>query len=83
VNALVLSLRDELKAEHPRVKVGLVCPGPIATPWWDDAARGFRAADAPPPPARMLSAEAVAGACLSLLEQDASCNQERVVMDPA
>ena len=40
------------RAHSSRAQVGLVSPGPVATPWWEDAARGFRAADAPPPPAR-------------------------------
>ena len=42
INGLVLSLREELKNSHPQVKVGLVCPGPIATAWWDEFERGGR-----------------------------------------
>jgi len=83
VNGMVLSLREELKASAPQVKVGLVCPGPIATPWWDEPARGWRDATNPPPPTKMLSPESVATACLSLLHQDASSNIESIVLDPS
>ena len=82
INGLVLSLREELKNSHPQVKVGLVCPGPIATAWWDEFERGGRGADAPPKPAQMLSAESVARACMSLYEQDETSNLEQVVLEP-
>ena len=82
INGLVLSLREELKNSHPQVKVGLVCPGPIATAWWDEFERGGRGADAPPTPAQMLSAESVARACMSLYEQDETSNLEQVVLEP-
>ena len=61
----------------------LVSPGPIATPWWDEKARGGRAEDAPPPDVPFLSAEAVANACVAMLEQDPSMNVESVMLDAA
>ena len=72
VNGLVLSLRAELKASgHTHVKCGLICPAGVATPWWHDKARGFAAPDAPPPDtSKFLTPEAVANACVALLEQD-------------
>jgi len=85
VNGLVLSLRAELKASgHAHVKCGLVCPAGVATPWWEDPARCFRADDTPPPDtSKFLTPEAVANACISMLEQDASANVESVIMDAA
>lgn len=83
VNGLVLSLRQELKVAQSRVKVGLISPGPIATAWWDDPARGFGAPDTAPPPPKMLTAEAVAAACVSMMEQGDSSNMEEITLDPA
>merc|ERR1712232_417934 len=80
VNGLVLSVREELKVAHSHVKLGLVSPGAIATPWWDDSTRGFRASDAPPPPAQMLTPDAVASACISMMNQDRSSNIQEVFM---
>lgn len=82
VQGLVLSLRAELKAQHPHIKVGLVCPGAVATPWWDDPSRGYRAAGQPKPDS-LLAPEAVAAACIGLMEQHESANAEMVVIDPA
>lgn len=83
VNGLVLSLRAELKASgHTHVKCGLICPAGVATPWWHDPARGYAAADAPPPDtSKFLTPQAVASACVAMLEQDASSNVESVMMD--
>lgn len=83
VNGLVLSLRAELKASgHTHVKCGLVCPAGVATPWWEDKARGFTAPDAPPPDtSKFLKPEAVANACMAMLEQDSSSNAESVMLD--
>ena len=73
----------ELKASgHSHVKCGLVCPAAVATPWWDDASRGGRAADAPMADvSKFLTPEAVASACLGMLEQDPSANVESVMLD--
>ena len=83
VNGLVLSLRAELKAGgHSHVKCGLVCPAGVATPWWEDAARGFAAAGAPSvDTSKFLAPRAVADACVAMLEQDASSNVESVMLD--
>jgi len=83
LNGLVLSLRAELKAGgHSHVKCGLVCPAGVATPWWEDAARGFAAAGAPSvDTSKFLAPRAVADACVAMLEQDASSNVESVMLD--
>ena len=81
VNSLVLSLRAELKTSHPLVKVGLVCPAAVATPWWEERGRGFAEGATLPP--NMLTPEAVAAACLSLMQQDVSSNIEQIQMDAA
>jgi len=83
VNGLVLSLRAELKASgHTHVKCGLVCPAGVATPWWEDKSRGFAADGAPAPDtSKFLTPEAVASACLAMLEQDASSNIESMMLD--
>ena len=85
VNGLVLSLRAELKASgHSHVKCGLICPAGVATPWWEDMERGFSAANAPSPDtSKFLTPEAVANACMAMLEQDASSNMESVMLDAA
>ena len=82
VNGLVLSLRAELKASgHQHVKCGLVCPAGVATAWWDDKARGYTADGAKPDTSKFLTPEAVANACVAMLEQDRSSNVESVMMD--
>ena len=85
VNGLVLSLRAELKAAgHSHIKCGLVCPAGVATPWWEESKRGFAAADAATPDvSKFLTAEAVADACVGMLEQHASANVESVMLDAA
>lgn len=83
MNGLVLSLREELKTDAPHVKAALVCPGPIDTPWWGEFGRGGRADPSAPPPQRMLSPESVAASCMMLLQQDATSDIERVVLEPS
>lgn len=83
VNGLVLSLREELKAGAPHVKAALVCPGPIDTPWWGDVGRGGRIDPTAPPPERMLSPESVAASCMMLVQQDATSDIERIVLEPS
>lgn len=82
VNGLVLSLRAELKASgHKHVKCGLICPAGVATAWWDDKARGYTADGGKPDTSKFLTPEAVANACVAMLEQDVSSNVESVMMD--
>ena len=80
VNGMVLSLRQDLRSAHPRIKVGLVCPAAIATPWWDEPARSG-AFKATPKPTALLSADAVAEACISLVEQPPSSNIEQLNLE--
>ena len=80
VNGMVLSLRQDLRSAHPLIKVGLVCPAAIATPWWDEPGRSG-AFKATPKPTALLSADAVAEACISLVEQLPSSNIEQLNLE--
>ena len=61
---------------------GRVCPAGVATPWWEERGRGYSAPDAPPrDTSKFLTAGAVADACVSMLEQDASANIESIMLD--
>lgn len=81
VQGLVGSVRKDL-AGVPGVKIATVMPGAIATAWWDEAGRGGKR-DSVPDKSKMLSPEVVAGAILSLVEQDDSSDIERIVLDPS
>mmetsp|Transcript_35939 Transcript_35939/g.49881 ORF Transcript_35939/g.49881 Transcript_35939/m.49881 type:complete len:261 (+) Transcript_35939:113-895(+) len=77
LDGLVGSLREEVRPFG--VKVGQVYPAGIATAWWDDPARGGSRPGAPDT-SEFLSAEDVASAILSLINQPPRSDIDKVVL---
>jgi len=78
VRGLMQCVRHEVRPFG--VKVGSVLPGGIATPWWDDAERGGRAAGTDT--SQFLTADAVATALVQLIEQPESSDIEEILLEP-
>lgn len=73
-------LRQELKGTM--VKCGTVNPGAVATPWWMEKERGGKPEVASPEKlATMLTAEDVATATMSLVDQADTSNIESLVLE--
>jgi len=79
VRGLVLSARLELRPHG--IKVGSVLPGGIATPWWEDEARGGREAGSVSTDA-FLTADEVADAMLMLIDQAPGSDIEELIIEP-
>ena len=60
------------------VKVGQVYPAGIATPWWDDPARGGHKEK--PDTSNFLSADDVASAIMTLVTQPAGSDIDKLVL---
>jgi NADP-dependent 3-hydroxy acid dehydrogenase YdfG len=75
LEGMVACVRQEL--DHSGVRIGLVNPAAIDTPWWDEY--GKSEADRK----RMLSADDVARAVEYFVEQSPSMDLERIVLDPS
>jgi len=65
------------------IKVGLINPGAISTPWWDEEGRGGNTkAKSKYEKDLMLSPEAVASAVEGLMNQSEISDIERIVIEP-
>lgn len=68
VQGIAGSLREECRGTG--VKVATLCPGGVATPWWLERERGGKAVPATEEQmAKMLTAEDVASAAMSIVDQ--------------
>ena len=78
VEGMVRSLREELKGTG--VKAATINPGPVATKWWDEEARGGKRPDGARP-STMLSAEDCARGAATIIDQAETSDIASVVLD--
>jgi len=81
LQGMVGAVRVEL--EQCKVKIATINPGGVATPWWTEYDRGGKQAAATEDKLKtLLTADDVADATMTVVDQAASCDIEALSLDP-
>jgi NAD(P)-dependent dehydrogenase (short-subunit alcohol dehydrogenase family) len=79
IEGIVDAVRNEFAGTG--VKVGVVNPGGVRTDWFDDPCKGGYSAENRPDTSRFLHVDEVVDAMLAVIDQDATTDIRRIVLE--